>query len=288
MFYTKDFKNISDTEEFFCRYLDMDISKKINLCLTEILHQDVINYDVYDYPFADTLINYYEDTKRAGFAFGKTLITMLEKSNKGKGLNDKQKKKIILRTINKFSIVKNQNYITLMKKLKKVEGNLFLEVLNEDTGVYTGNYVESVKLLEDNWFYGNSIFNYLSYPIDVRGTYPNFLSRLREVSKIFTQDEQIEFIQDLIDDAGNKVYKWLRSSHKFLNKKVFDVYIANLQFAHKNSIVGHNDFFEWIISIPTSSVYKKRRNELVKYLNSLDITHKTYKPKKDKALKHLS
>jgi len=52
-------------------------------------------------------------------------------------------------------------------------------------------------------------------------------------------------------------------------------------------IVGHNDFFEWIVVIPLKQFSKERKQEYVNYISSLEITHKTYKPKMEKAMIHL-
>lgn len=288
IFYTKDFNSISYRTEYFGQYLDDNYSRKVTLCLNNILYEDVLNYSVYDYPFANTFIQYYQEKNKNSLPFGKTVIAMLEKSKSGtEGLSKIQKKQIIIRTINLFSIYKTEEYINFMKRLKKAEGALFLELLNVSSEISLANYVRSVKLLKDRWFYGNSVQSYLSNPLNIGGTHSNFLSRLREVSEIFNEDEQRGFLNDLFENGDDKIYKWMRTSHKFLKKRVFDVYLENLMLAHINGIVGHNVFFEWINKIPLNVFYKKRRGEFIVYLESLDIKHKTYRPKKERAIKYL-
>jgi hypothetical protein len=291
MFFTKEFNSISYRTTYFGNYLKKNFSKKISLKLNDILYQDVDRHDVFNYPFSDILIEHYEDLGNPTLPYGETLVLMLEKSvNNEDGLSESQIKSIIFRTINVFSINYNQKSIVLMKKLKESAGNQFLEILNNDTGIYTDYYVESVKLLEDDWFYGDSILNYLKEPLysSKEGAYSTFKGRLGNLVKLFSIEEQIGFVQQLIDNSNDKVYKWLRLSFNILPKKVYDIYLENLIFAHENDIVGNNNFFEWIIKIPKETFYSSRLKQYTNYLESLDIQHKTYKPKKDKAFKHLA
>lgn len=284
IFYTKIFNSTSDRTKYFGNYLKKDFSTKISLIINEILHQDVVRHEVYDYPFSETLIELYKNHKKPNFPYAKTLFEMLEKSNEDEGLSKSEIEEIILRTINVFSIYSNKVAVSLMKRLKKSVGNQFLKELNADTGVYTDYYVKNVKTLKDKWFYGDSILNYLKYPlINSKGTYPNFRGRLVIISQTFSVEEQSNFIQALIDNSDTRVYKWLRLSFTIIPKKVFDVYLMNLIFAHENNVVGHNDFFEWIVKIPKKHFYKNRLAQFVNYLNELEVNHKTYKPKKDNA-----
>lgn len=290
IFFTKEFNSISSRTTFFGNYLKKNFSKKISLKLNDILYQDVDKHDVFDYPFSDTLIKLYEDPENPSLPYGETLILMLEKSvDNEDGLSKSQIKSIILRTINVFSKNYNQKSVVLMKKLKESAGEQLLEILNNNTGIYTDYYVESVKLLEDDWFYGDSILNYLKEPLysPKEGAYSTFKGRLGNLVKIFSIEEQIKFIQQLIDNSNNKVYKWLRLSFNILPKKVYDIYLENLIFGHENDMVGNNNFFEWIIEIPKEIFYRNRLRQYSSYLESLDIQHKTYKPKKEKAFNHL-
>ncbi len=290
IFYTKGFNQVSLRTTFFENYLKKNFSKKVSLKLNEILFQDVKKYSVYDYSFSETLIDFYLDSKKGGLPYAKPLIIMLEKSNRDEGLSETQINQIVLRTINLFSIYENQECISYMKRLKKSVGNKVLEILNDGTGVYTDNYVQSVKFLDDKWFYGDAVLNYLKDPLfsSNDGSYSSFKGKLGNLTKIFSIDEQIGFVKELINNSNNKVYKWLRLSFNILPKKVYDLYLENLIYAHENNLIGNNDFFEWIIEIPKEYFYKNRLKQFVNYLSGLDIKHKTYKPKKEKALEYLS
>lgn len=289
IFYTKNFKSIAYRTTYFDDYLKTDYSSKISAKICDILYQDVDKHLVYDYPFSETLILHYEEFKKPNIPYAKPLMLMVEKTNKEKGLSGEEIDRVILRTINLFAIKKREPYISYLKRLKKTAGKSFLEILNKGTGVYNNHYIKSVKLLKDELFYGESIFNFLNSELSKsNGSFSTFKSNLKEVSNIFTTNEQVSFLQEIIDNSNSKVYKWLRSSYNILDKKVFDVYLSNLLNSHKTRIVGNNDFFEWIIKIPKEKFYKKQKKQYIEYLKSLDIRHKTYKPKKEKALEYLT
>nr|WP_299069350.1 P-loop NTPase fold protein [uncultured Allomuricauda sp.] len=291
MFYAKNYNSISYRTDYFDRYLKKDYSSKVSLKINKILLEDVENFATYDYPFATTLIILYSDAKKPNIPYGKTLIRMVEKTDDENGLIESDIESIILRTINVFAHFHNKESISLIKRLKNPVGNQFLKVLNNDLGIYTESYIKNVKLLEDSWFYGDAILNYLKKPIQSKEAkdYHIFRGKLSTVVNYFSVEETNGFIQNLIDEIYElTVYKWLRKSYKILSTQTYDVYLDNLINAHRNGIVRHNDFFEWIIDIPKESFSENRKDQFKEYINKLGITHKTYVPKKDNALSHLS
>ena len=290
IFNTEDFNLISYRTTFFEKYLKLDFSNKLSLKINDILYKDVNRFNVYNYPFAKTLIEHYENKGKDCLPYGNTLLLMLEKSTENKGLSSTEIDQVILRTINVFARYNSKDSISLMFRLKKSVGEQFSNVLNSIEGAVLDSYVKNVKLLKDKWFYGKSVLNYLKTPFENNNAhdYQTFRGRISVVSKNFSVEEQSQFIQELIDyfeDA--QMYKWLRLSFKLVPKEVYDVFIKNLMIAHKNKIVGHNDFFEWIAVIPLKQFSKERKQEYVNYISSSEITHKTYKPKMEKAMIHL-
>lgn len=290
IFYSKGFNQISYRTDYFGQYLTKDISNGINLLINDILYEDVDNHDTYDYQVTDTLIEYYKTPQKDNFAYARTLLLMIQKSNSDKGLSEQEIIEIVERTVILFYYYShNKDSHENLRFLKKYANKYLIDVINDADDAMTSKYVEKVKLLNDKWFYGDSIINYLEYPLNSStGTYQNFTMRLRKISKKFTIDEQYSFIRDLLNiHQDYKTYKWLKLSYSFLPKKVFDIYLEDLIYAHKNKFIKHNDFFEWILIIPKNIFYKKRLTEYLDYLRNLDITHKTYKPKKENALAHL-
>lgn len=290
IFYTKDFNLVSYRELYFHNYLKSDVSEKMNLIINDILYEDVNNYSAYMYPFTPTLINYYNNNSKSNFNYARTLLLMIQKGDSKNSLSDTEIKPIIKRTLNVFSFwSRDKRGIENMKFLKKHAKELLLEEINSEGFKYQKQYISRVKQLNDKWFYDDFVVNFLNRSLTNDGKFNSFLGKLRLINKVFTTKEQAEFIDLLfrINDS-KKIYSWFKTTHNILSRSAFDIYLANLIYAHSEKIVGHNDFFEWITKIPKTSFYKKRLEEYIKYIKALNITHKTYKYKKENALKYLS
>ncbi|MEQ5790376.1 hypothetical protein J4E06_04880 [Muricauda sp. NFXS6] len=291
IFYTEEFNQISYRTSFFTRYLKKNISRKLSLKINDILSEDVAKYDVYDYPFSQTLLEHFKSTGKDGFPFGNTLLKMFEKTNDDSGLTAQEVDSVIDASINAFAKYPSKESKKFMFQLKKSSGQYFLNRLNGIKGMLLISYVKNVKSLEDKWFYGKTVLNYLKKPFEDNNgrDYPTFRGRLSVISKKFNEEEQCHFILELIDYFDDsKMYKWLRYSYQVMPKKVYDVFLERLISAHKTDLVGHNDFFEWVVVIPLRQFSKRRKREYVDYITGLNINHKTYKPKRDKALRYLT
>jgi energy-coupling factor transporter ATP-binding protein EcfA2 len=291
IFNTKDFNQINLRTKYFVNYLEKNFSSKITLKINDILYQDVNRYSAYNYPYANPLIDIYgKTTDRIKYDYAKTVFAMIERSDGEKGVSEKMLDKFSQKVFSNYCFYSFQEQsIKDIKKLKSISGDSLLKVINNCSSVYLPYYVKKVKLLKDNWFFGNTISRFLKEPLSSSdGSYSSFKGRLGVMAKHFSSNEQADFIQEMIKNPDIKTLKWLRLSYSIISKNAYDVYLESLINSHKNKLIGNNNFFEWVVNIPLKHFYKKRLSEYIKYLNDLNITHKTYKPKKERAYNHLT
>ncbi|WP_417873612.1 KAP family P-loop NTPase fold protein [Xanthomarina gelatinilytica] len=295
IFYALDFNNVSYRKEFFEDFLNKCYSNKILLKINSLLYKDVKKFAPYNYPFADTLIGYYNYSKDHNFGyseqmeFAKTLLLMVKKTNDKVGLSNIQIESIFNRGVVLYSIYShNQESVENLMKLKELNSTKLLSAINNKAVGSNFRYIKHVKKLNDHWFYGDSGYHYLNEFLNgSERRRSTFFSKLKETFDILPIEIQIKTIEELISNFDIVSYKWLRLSYRVLDKAVFDVYVKKLLESYKNDLIDHNHFFKWICDIPKTQFLKKTCDEYRAFLSSLTINHKTYSSKKDKALKHL-
>lgn len=289
IFYTNDFNDVSLRANYFDSYLKIDKSKTITLEINKLLYNDIERYDSYDYVFADTLIDFYYLSNNEKYNYFDTILSMVKNTKNENGLSKSQLGQIGKKTIEIFALnPSDERSISNLKEIRTYQEDILLKSINDKSLNYKEKYIKNVQKLKDDWYYGNSISNYLNeYFIGANRRRSTLFNRIERIFDFIPTNVQIETLDHFLLKPDETIYKWFRISYQILDKNVFDIYLKHLIKKYQDGMIGHNNFFEWICDIPKEKFSKKRKEEYYNLLRKITITRKTYVYKKDKALKHL-
>ncbi len=279
MFLDKDFSTNDNIAKYFTFFFLKSEYNELSLGINDQIYKREINhFGPNSWSFFESIIQKLKTHKR--FTYVETLLLMLNKSTKEKGLTQPQKITLSDSVLGMFL-----NYCeTTSSSLISSMTSWFIQLNKKDTDLMGGSvdkldssnlrkYVYNIHKLDKS---ENYIFNSFSKYLQSQNNYKSFEKFVRFVFENHTQNTQKYMLQDFF--KAKKSYDWLFSSRKYIHKRVFNSLIDEYFHAY-DGIKDNSNYLKNLLRLRRNDLYNSQKSNAIRLIENLERPTKSHRRK---------